>query len=178
MQQENLLLCVRITPSDSEAGVKSFVILATMGDQEVKAGEFEATVASGTTTGGFFGFLTNMGVPTWAVGILFLVVFGITLLGLFSLRNRGIDRISDDERLVPAGSALNQGDFQQRMSAALDTGQVNESLVSGGVSQAEIDAALNSGLAPLPAKPPAGMPPGHGSKPPPPGLPPGFPPNG
>ena len=149
-----------------------------MGDALVEAGGFEATVASGTNAGGFFGFLTSMGVPTWAVGILFLVIFGITLLGLFSLRNRGLDQISEDERLVPAGSALNQGDFQQRMSAALDTGQVNESLVSGGVSQAEIDAALNSGLAPLPAKPPPGLPPGHGSTSPPPGLPPGFPPNG
>lgn len=170
---------VRITPSESaDPGVKSFVILATMGDALVEAGGFEATVASGTNAGGFFGFLTSMGVPTWAVGILFLVIFGITLLGLFSLRNRGLDQISEDERLVPAGSALNQGDFQQRMSAALDTGQVNESLVSGGVSQAEIDAALNSGLAPLPAKPPPGLPPGHGSTSPPPGLPPGFPPNG
>ena len=170
---------VRITPSDSaEPGVKSFVILATMGDLVVEAGGFEATVASGTDAGGVTGFLASIGVPTWAVGIVLLVVFGIALLGLFSLRNRGIDRLSEDERLVPAGSALNQGDFQQRMSAALDTGVVNESLVSGGVSQAEINAALNSGLAPLPAKPPSGMPPGHGSATPPPGLPPGFPPNG
>ena len=134
-------LAVTADSESADPGVKSFVILATMGDALVEAGGFEATVASGTNAGGFFGFLTSMGVPTWAVGILFLIIFGITLLGLFSLRNRGLDQISEDERLVPAGSALNQGDFQQRMSAALDTGQVNESLVSGGVSQAEIDAA-------------------------------------
>ncbi|DAC21152.1 MAG TPA: hypothetical protein HA345_07435, partial [Candidatus Thalassarchaeaceae archaeon] len=176
---ESVDVKVRITPSDSaEPGVKSFVILATMGDLVVEAGSFEATVTSGTDTGGVTGFLAGIGVPTWAVGIVLLVVFGVALLGLFSLRNRGIDRLSEDERLVPAGSALNQGDFQQRMSAALDTGVVNESLVSGGVSQAEINAALNSGLAPLPSKPPSGMPPGHGSGSPPPGLPPGFPPNG
>ena len=176
---ESIDVEVRITPSDSaEAGVKSFVILASMGDEVVEAGGFEATVASGADAGGVMGLLASMGIPTWAAGIVLLVVFGVTLLGLFSLRNRGIDRVSEDERLVPAGSALNQGDFQQRMSAALDTGVVNESLASGGVSQDEINAALNSGLAPLPAKPPSGMPPGHGSASPPPGLPPGFPPNG
>ena len=51
------------TPSESaDPGVKSFVILATMGDALVEGGGFEATVASEIPITAFFGFLTSMGV--------------------------------------------------------------------------------------------------------------------
>ena len=88
--------------------------------------------------------------------------------------------LSEDERLIPVGSTLNQGDYKTRFQAAINTGNEDNSLVSGGVSQAEIDAALNSGLAPLPPPTPQGLPPGYSSPSPPtlpPGLPPGFPPS-
>ena len=145
-----------------------------------RIGGFEATAAAVTSGGGAIGFLESVGVPAWAAGIVVMVLFVGLFAGVFMLRNRGLSSLSDDERLIPAGSTLNQGDYQTRFEAAINTGNEENSLVSGGVSQAEIDAALNSGLAPLPPPTPEGLPPGFSSPPPPslpPGLPPGFPPS-
>ena len=170
-----------VTPSeDTPAGVQTFVVISIIDGEEIESGSFEVTAAATTSGGGAIGLLESVGVPNWAAGIVVLLVV-VSLFGsVFILRNRGISSLSEGERLIPAGSSLNQGDYQTRFEAAINTGNEEKSLVSGGVSQAEIDAALNSGLAPLPPPTPEGLPPGHTPSPPPalpPGLPPGFPPS-
>ncbi len=165
-----------INPSEEvSSGVQNFVIITTVDGIEMETGGFEATAAASTSGGGAIGLLESIGVPTWAAGILVMLVIVGLFAGTFILRNRGISSLSEGERLIPAGSTLNQGDYQTRFDAAINTGNEENSLVSGGVSQAEIDAALNSGLAPLPPPTPEGLPPGF-SRPPPPSLPPGLPP--
>ena len=146
---------------------------------EIQSGGFEVTAAASNSGGGAIGLLESVGVPTWAAGIVVMLVIVGFLGGTFVLRNKGISSLSEGERLIPSGSSLNEGDYNTRFKAAIDTGVEGSSLVSGGVSQAEIDAALNSGLAPLPPPTPAGLPPGHPQPTPvspPPGLPPGLPP--
>ena len=169
-----------IPSKDVSSGVQDFVVICMIDGIETEIGGFEATAAAVTSGGGAIGFLESVGVPAWAAGIVVMVLFVGLFAGVFMLRNRGLSSLSDDERLIPAGSTLNQGDYQTRFEAAINTGNEENSLVSGGVSQAEIDAALNSGLAPLPPPTPEGLPPGFSSPPPPslpPGLPPGFPPS-
>ncbi len=170
-------ILLTVTPSENvPSGVQNFVVLCELDGVEIETGGFEATAAASTSGGGAIGFLESLGVPTWAAGILVMVIIVGLIAGIFGLRNRGISPL-DDNQLIPAGSTLNQGDYQTRFEAALNTGVEEKSLVSGGVSQAEIDAALNSGLAPLPPPTPQGLPPGHpSSAPPPPALPPGLPP--
>ncbi len=182
---EEVDLILTLSPSDdASSGVQNFNVITTVDGVESQTGGFEATAAVSTSGGGAIGLLESAGVPTWAAGILVMLIFGGILVGLFVIRNRGISSLSDGERLIPAGSSLNDGDYNTRFKAAIDTGVEATSLVSGGVSQDEINAALNSGLAPLPPPTPSGLPPGYteqtpASPPPdlPPGLPPGYPPS-
>jgi len=91
----------------------------------------------------------------------------------FDEKKHSYTNVKTNERYISATTLI--GKFKKPFDTDKHSKRVAD---REGVSQEEINAALNSGLAPLPAKPPSGMPPGHGSASPPPGLPPGFPPNG
>ena len=184
LPSEQVDFILTINPSnDASAGVQNFIVVCIVDGVEIQSGGFEVTAAASNSGGGAIGLLESIGVPTWAAGIVVMLVVVGLLGGIFVLRDKGISSLSEGERLIPAGSSLNEGDYNSRFKAAIDTGVEGNSLVSGGVSQAEIDAALNSGLAPLPPPTPTGLPPGYSqptpvSPPPdlPPGLPPGHPP--
>ena len=180
LPSEQVDFVLTLNPSnDASAGVQNFNVVCIVDGVEIQSGGFEVTAAASNSGGGAIGLLESIGVPTWAAGIVVMLVIVGLLGGTFVLRNKGISSLSEGERLIPAGSSLNEGDYNTRFKAAIDTGVEGNSLVSGGVSQAEIDAALNSGLAPLPPPTPAGLPPGYPQQTPvspPPGLPPGLPP--
>ena len=182
---EQVDFVLTLNPSnDASSGVQNFNVVCIVDGIEIQSGGFEVTAAASNSGGGAIGLLESVGVPTWAAGIVVMLVIVGLLGGTFVLRNKGISSLSEGERLIPAGSSLNQGDYNTRFKAAINTGIEDSSLVSGGVSQAEIDAALNSGLAPLPPPTPTGLPPGYSQPAPisppsglPPGLPPGHPPS-
>ncbi|MBA46315.1 MAG: hypothetical protein CMB31_07005 [Euryarchaeota archaeon] len=102
-------ILLSVTPSeDTPAGVQTFVVISVIDGEEIESGSFEVTAAATTSGGGAIGLLESAGVPNWAAGIVVLLVV-VSLFGsVFILRNRGISSLSEGERLIPAGSSLNQ----------------------------------------------------------------------
>jgi uncharacterized membrane protein len=112
--------------------------------------------ARADNSGGISGQLENLGIPSWLMPLLFLSLVGTIIYGGISLRsNSMLQRL--DEELIPQGSALLSGSDSERRNAALDTSSAGE-VLSGGVSEDEIKAALASSMPTL-EKSPEGAPP-------------------
>jgi len=95
-------------------------------------------------SGGLSGILEDAGLPSWSIAVLFVGILGIISFIMINTRNNST-LIRTDEELIPVGSALLSGTVSDRRSAALDTSLSGE-VLSGEVSQEEIDVALSSSL--------------------------------
>ena len=114
-----------------------------------------------TNSGGFAGVLESLGLPSWTLPLLFIIsLAGVISLGL-KLRKNSQSLMSPEEELIPEGSALLSGSSHERRAAALDTSLGSGDTLTGGVSEDEIQAALDAsgpakilptrdGVAPIP----------------------------
>jgi hypothetical protein len=112
--------------------------------------------ARADSSGGISGLFQTLGIPSWTIPVLFLSLVGVVVYAGINLRNNSL-MARPDEELIPKGSALLSGSNSERRNAALDTSSAGE-VLSGGVSQDEIEAALASSLPTL-QKTPEGAPP-------------------
>ena len=147
--------------SGSSSGLMEFTIVADSPSSEelfvtTSPLTLKVSKARADNTGGITEIFQNLGIPSWILPILFLSLLGsVTYIGLNLRRNSLMSR--PDEELIPKGSALLSGSNSERRIAALDTSSAGE-VLSGGVSEDEIKAALESSLPSL-AKVPEGAPP-------------------
>ncbi|MDP6099259.1 MAG: hypothetical protein QF566_03685, partial [Candidatus Thalassarchaeaceae archaeon] len=124
--------------------------------------------------GGLLRILESAGIPSWAVGVVALLLLGGMIGAVLMLRKSGASYDSG-EQILTMGSSM-MGSVEQRRDAALDTGSKADDMVSGSVTNAEVAAALAAaGPKPLappkppgPAPAPIGAPPLPGGSPPPP----------
>jgi len=153
----------------------------------------EVMVTGDGQSDGVAGILESLGLPSWSIAVLALVI--VSLLGLVILRLRRMDpSISRGEELLSPGEIL--GAQETRREAALNIGGASDDQTSGAVSAEELATALSqsqpklslppipgakaavpAGLPPAPAALPAGLPPAlpqNGPPLPPGGLPPGW----
>jgi hypothetical protein len=140
-------------------------------------GSIELKVSSSSLTadgGGLLRILESAGIPSWAVGVVALLLLGGMIGAVLMLRKSGASYDSG-EQILTMGSSM-MGSVEQRRDAALDTGSKADDMVSGSVTNAEVAAALAAaGPKPLappkppgPAPAPIGAPPLPGGSPPPP----------
>jgi len=156
----SILVSASPTPSSS-TGLMEFTIIAdSPSSDELFVTSIPLTLkvskARDDNTGGISGQLESLGMPPWLIPVLFLSLLGTIFYAGFNLRkNSKLTR--PDEELIPQGSALLAGSDSERRNAALDTSTAGE-VLSGGVSQDEINAALASSMPTL-EKAPEGAPP-------------------
>ena len=105
--------------------------------------------------------LESLGLPSWTLPLLFIIsLAGVISLGL-KLRKNSQSLMSPEEELIPEGSALLSGSSHERRAAALDTSLGSGDTLTGGVSEDEIQAAIDAsgpakilptrdGVAPIP----------------------------
>ena len=109
----------------------------------------EVSRSKDTSSGGVSGILETLGLPSWSLALLFLIVIaGLASVGLRARRE--FLPIGTDEELIPIGSALQAGSKEERRAAAMDTSTSGE-VVTGEVSDSEIEETLQSTLPNLPA---------------------------
>ena len=95
-----------------------------------------------TNSGGISGILESIGLPSWTLALLFLFALaGISVLGI-QMRNNSQKSMSPEEQLIPKGSALLSGSSHERRTAALDTSLGAGDILTGGVSEDEIQSAI------------------------------------
>ena len=147
---------VTLTPGpSSEDGLRQFSIFAKPTSEE-EGVEFtnssisiEVSRSKDTSSGGVSGILETLGLPSWSLALLFLIVIaGLASVGLRARRE--FLPIGTDEELIPIGSALQAGSKEERRAAAMDTSTSGE-VVTGEVSDSEIEETLQSTLPNLPA---------------------------
>ena len=91
-----------------------------------------------------------MGLPPWTLAVLFLLaVVGIVSLGVRA-RNE-FSPLHSEQELIPRGSALQAGSQEERRAAALDTSTTGD-VVTGDVSDSEIEEMLQSSIPTLPTQ--------------------------
>ena len=147
----DILILVSISPSaTSSNGLKEFKISANSSDldEEIFITNtsliLKVSKARDTQSGGITGFLDDIGLPSWTIAVLFIVMLGsLGFTGAKMRRNSSLIRA--DEELIPAGSALLSGSQSERRSAALDTSTSGE-VLSGGVSEEEINQVISASL--------------------------------
>lgn len=150
-------ILVSATPSDSSSsGLKKFTLLANSSSEDFfsitnSSLILKVSKARDTGSGGISGILEDAGLPAWSMGIIFVGLLGsIVFIGINMRKNSSINRT--DEELIPVGSALLSGNAADRRSAALDT-SLSGDVLSGSVSQDEINAALSSTMPTLKTAP-------------------------
>lgn len=147
--------------SDSSTGLMEFTITANSpSSDELFVTSTPLTLkvskARADSSGGISGLFQTLGIPSWTIPVLFLSLVGVVVYAGINLRSDSL-MARPDEELIPKGSALLSGSNSERRNAALDTSSAGE-VLSGGVSQDEIEAALASSLPTL-QKTPEGAPP-------------------
>ena len=94
------------------------------------------------------GILEDLGIPSWLISILFLLI--LSSLIIFGIRlRRNSELITSDEELIPLGSALQSGTKSERMADALFT-PLEGDMISGSVTDEEIRDALSIALPEIP----------------------------
>jgi uncharacterized membrane protein len=156
----SILVSASPTPSSS-TGLMEFTIIAdSPSSDELFVTSIPLTLkvskARADNSGGISGQLESLGMPSWLIPVLFLSLVGTIFYAGINLRKNSI-LTRPDEELIPQGSALLSGSNSERRNAALDTSTAGE-VLSGGVSEDEIKAALESSMPTL-DKAPDGAPP-------------------
>ena len=162
---ESVDVTVAIRPTkSSEDGLREIRIFANSSqpsdiefitDSEIT---MEVSKSRSSNKGGVAGILGTLGMPAWTIAILFIFTLaGLVALGV--LARQANQPIREDDELIPRGSALQAGDKAERRAAALDT-SIPGDVITGGVSNNEIEQALASTLPKLPTHDvPEGAPP-------------------
>ena len=151
--------------SSSSPGLMSFTLFANSTDDgntnSLTNGELELEVsrARDNACNGISCILVAIGLPSWALAVIFiflLVILGVTLV---RMRNDSVSLLSPEEELIPAGSALHSGTQTERREVALETGSAGE-VLSSAISEDEISSVRASSLPSLslPPVPPGAMP--------------------
>ena len=91
--------------------------------------------------GGLGGLLDSLGLPDWSMALIVLVILSTTVVYGVRMRRNSSAMMSPDEELIPEGSALLSGSLSERRAAALETSSSGE-VMTGGVSNEEIQAAI------------------------------------
>lgn len=167
-----------IIVNDDAVGSSDVVITAiptSTENTELINGSAEIHAASTSLTGdggGLLQALESAGIPSWAVGLVALLILA-ALVGAVVVLRKNSTVFDSGEHIISPGSTM-MGSVDQRRDAALSTGVTEDEMVSGSVSSAEITAALAaSGPGPLaPPKPLGQAPPPMGAPPLPAGSPP------
>ena len=85
--------------------------------------------------------------PSWAIGLIFLVVVSVSAVLVLRARRTSSLAIRPDEELIPPGSALLSGSTNERRAAALETSASGE-VLTGTVSEQELSDAISSSSLP------------------------------
>ena len=127
--------------------------------------ELRVTSTSLSEDGGLLTILNAKGLG-WVVGVVALFLIIVLVFAVMLLRRTEEPDAGEDILFATSGAL---GNVEQRREAALDTGPTPDDLVSGGVSDKEIAAAIaESSIGPAPGA----LPPPPGKAPPPVGAPP------
>ena len=156
----SILVSASPTPSSSTGLVEFTIIADSPSTDELFVTSTPLTLkvskARADNSGGISGQLENLGMPSWLIPLTFLSLVGVIFYAGINLRKNSM-LARPDEELIPQGSALLAGSDSERRNAALDTSSAGE-VLSGGVSEDEIKAALASSMPTL-DKAPEGAPP-------------------
>ena len=162
---ESAAVSVSITPgSDASNGLTSILFYVnSTADNELTAitdGSFEIGIskARDTSRGGLGGLLEAIGLPDWTLALIFLTLLSSAVVYGVRMRRSSSALVNPDEELIPEGSALLSGSLSERRAAALETSSSGE-VLTGGVSDQEIQAALAQSSASAPPPSPDGAPP-------------------
>ena len=162
---ESAKVSVSITPgSDASNGLTSilFYVNSTV-DGELTAitdGSFEFGIskARDSSRGGLGGLLEAIGLPDWTLALIFIALLSSAVVYGVRMRKSSSTLVNPDEELIPEGSALLSGSLSERRAAALETSSSGE-VLTGGVSDDEIQTALAQSAASAPPPSPDGAPP-------------------
>jgi len=152
---ESFTVSFKISPrKSSEDGLKEILIYANSTIDENLVFSTNSTIqiqiskSESSNEGGISGILSSLGLPPWSLAILFLfAIAGIVTLGVRA-RNE-FSPLDSNQELIPRGSALQAGSQEERRAAALDTSTTGD-VVTGDVSDSEIEEMLQSSIPTLP----------------------------
>tara|TARA_Y100000746_G_scaffold148888_1_gene127524 strand:- start:3266 stop:8026 length:4761 start_codon:yes stop_codon:yes gene_type:complete len=108
----------------------------------------DVSKSKSSNQGGISGLFETLGLPAWTLALLFVVALG-ALISLGIKARKEFSPIDSDEELIPRGSALQAGSKEERRAAALDTYTTGD-VVTGGVSESEINDTLQATIPTLP----------------------------
>ena len=152
---ENYEITVSITPRKSaEDGLTQLRFYANSTSQDSTATltnssfVFDVSKSKSSNQGGISGLFETLGLPAWTLAVLFVVVLG-ALISLGIRARQEFSLVDSDEELIPRGSALQAGTKEERRAAALDTYTTGD-VVTGGVSESEINETLQATVPTLP----------------------------
>ena len=146
---------VFVTPRESsEDGLKELTINANStleGDEIEKTASvinIDISKTGSGSNGGILGALESAGLPSWSIGLLFIVIItGMIFVGI-KVRD-DFAPLTSEEELIPRGSALLAGSSDERKAAALEIDTTGD-VVTGGVSDSEIEEIIQSSVPILP----------------------------
>ena len=145
---ESSTIPITATPnSDASSGLTTIIIQinSTAGNDDVSITDdsLEIGVSKSRISdrGGLGGLLDNLGLPDWSMALIVLVILSTTVVYGVRMRRNSSAMMSPDEELIPEGSALLSGSLSERRAAALETSSSGE-VMTGGVSDEEIQAAI------------------------------------
>ena len=152
---ENYEITVSITPRKSaEDGLTQLRFYANSTSQDSMATltnssfVFDVSKSKSSNQGGISGLFETLGLPAWTLAVLFVVALG-ALISLGIRARQEFSPVDSDEELIPRGSALQAGTKEERRAAALDTYTTGD-VVTGGVSESEINETLQATVPTLP----------------------------
>lgn len=152
---QNYEITVSITPRKSaEDGLTQLRFYANSTSQDSMATltnasfVFDVSKSKSSNQGGISGLLESLGLPAWTLAVLFVVALG-ALISLGIRARQEFSPVDSDEELIPRGSALQAGTKEERRAAALDTYTTGD-VVTGGVSESEINETLQATVPTLP----------------------------
>ena len=152
---ENYEITVSITPRKSaEDGLIQLRFYANSTSQDSmvtltnSSFVFDVSKSKSSNQGGISGLFETLGLPAWTLAVLFVVALG-ALISLGIRARQEFSPVDSDEELIPRGSALQAGTKEERRAAALDTYTTGD-VVTGGVSESEINETLQATVPTLP----------------------------
>ena len=162
---EHVTVSVSITPkSGASNGLTSVLFYLNSTDDGILTvitnGSLDLGISKAreSSRGGLGGVLDAVGLPNWTLALIFLSLLSTAVVYGVRIRRSSSTMVSPEEELIPEGSALLSGSLSERRAAALETSSSGE-VLTGGVSDEEIQAALSQSSASAPPPAPDGAPP-------------------
>jgi uncharacterized membrane protein len=149
---DSVMVTINIRPdSISALGLTSITFYSNSTNSELESWttnailELEMSRSRDEQCSGLSCIFVSLGLPRWTLALIFVVALVGLIIGGLNMRRSSDDYISSDEELIPKGSALLSGSTSERRAAALDTSRSGD-VVTGGVSDSEVNAALSASL--------------------------------